>query len=656
MNISNINTTNTINSNAAYHTLEFDQIIEQLAGHTHTEAARQQALKLAPSLETKQVGIWLRETGEARRLIDEFGNPPLVSMEGLEEMVELADKGGCLTAEQLEYISITLTAVRRLKDFLSRGKQKEISLAYYELELDEMNDLREELQMQIRQGRVDDYASKLLKNLRAEIETTQNAMQMKAAAVMKANKSSLSEQFSTTRNGHICIPVKKECRYQIQGTVIDQSSSGATVFMEPSSVAKYYAELQEMIIAEENEEKRILYSLSLQVAEKIVSFRQNGRIIEKLDFIFAKGQLATEMRAIEPVMNEERRIRLVDARHPLLPMEQCVPLQFEIGGGIRGIIITGPNTGGKTVAIKTVGLISLMAQCGLQVPAGRAEICMNSQVLCDIGDGQNIAENLSTFSAHITNALDILNRVNAESLVIMDELGSGTDPAEGMGIAIAILEQLRASGCLYLVTTHYPEVKSYAEKYEGIQNARMTFDRESLRPLYHLELGEAGESCALFIAQKLGMPEKMLQRARAEAYGSKVDSDSSEADGSDSDHTASQPQNNGPKVVRAKSYKKMESTASLQTLFTRGDSVMIYPDHKIGIVCEPVNEKGVLRVQLQDKKIYINYKRIKLHVKAAELYPDDYDFSIVFDSVEERKKRHQMERKYCADLEIRNDR
>ena len=318
-----------------------------------------------------------------------------------------------------------------------------------------------------------------------------------------------------------------------------------------------------------------------------------------------------------------------------------VPLQFEIGGQTRGIVITGPNTGGKTVAIKTVMLNCMMAQCGLHVTCGEADICMNSSYLCDIGDGQNLSENLSTFSAHIKNVLTVLGEINRESFVIMDEMGSGTDPAEGMGIAIAILEELRKSGATFLVTTHYPEVKEYAAKAEGIINARMTFDKETLRPTYQMVIGEAGESCAFYIADRLGMPAEMLAVAIEAAYGKDAVENYAFAEKS------AQQSKNHAKISKMKSQKP---TTELTEKFKRGDSVMVYPDKKIGIVCEPVNEKGVLRVQLPDKKIYINHKRVKLHVAASELYPEDYDFSIIFETVENRKKRHDMERKYTQEI------
>lgn len=639
--------------------LEFDKIIELLAELAYTEKAKEQIKELAPSLSEAEVKSRLRQTSEARLMLEKCGTPPITAQEGMGELLMIAEKGGCLTPEQLEQVAVNLTAVKRLKDYLCRGKSYDIGLPYCEENLDSLEEIREEIIAKIRSGRVDDYASRLLKALREGIDRTKAKMQEKADAVIRANKECMSDSFSTTRNGHICIPVKKEYKFRISGSVIDKSSTGNTLFMEPSSVAKLYEELQLLQIDEENEERRILYTLTVMLADETDVIVQNNATIEKVDFLFAKGKLSMNYEGVEPRINTERFMKLVNGRHPLMDKDINIPLQFEIGKGINGVIITGPNTGGKTVAIKTVTLNCLLAQCGLHTACESADICMNNLILCDIGDGQNLAENLSTFSAHITNVLSILEKADEESLVILDELGSGTDPTEGMGIAIAILQELKALGCLYLVTTHYPEIKTYAEKEEGVINARMTFDKESLKPLYQLVIGEAGESCAFYIARKLGMPAEMLRRAERAAYGTwkeKAESRALEAMGKETvfagvkEKTGSEEKDRKkPKTAHIKKQKQSHQK-SLSEKFKRGDSVMIFPHKKIGIVCEPVNEKGVLRVQMPDKKIYINHKRVKLHVAAEELYPEDYDFSIIFESVENRKIRHDMDRKYTEKI------
>ena len=617
--------------------LEFDKIKGKLADLACTERAKEQAEGLKPYLSEIEVRARQKETTEARDLIEKCGMPPMTALQGIGEWIEFAGKGGCLTAEQLEYIARTLTSVRRLKSYLERGKQYELSLAYYEENLDSLDEICEELNQKIRNGEVDDYASKALKSLREAIDRADDKMHQKADAALRANKAYMSDSFSTVKNGHLCIPVRKEYRLKISGTVIDKSSTGSTLFMEPAAVALLYDELQELRIDEENEVIRILYTLSAMLSDKAEIIRKNNRTVEKLDFIFAKAKLSMEYEGTQPKINTERYIKLKNARHPLMDRKINVPLNFEIGNSINGVIITGPNTGGKTVAIKTVALNCMMAQCGLHVVCEHAEICMNNAVLCDIGDGQNLSENLSTFSAHITNVLDILKTVSRESLVIMDELGSGTDPAEGMGIAIAILEELKKSGALFLVTTHYPEVKEYASREEGIVNARMTFDKESLRPLYQLVIGKAGESCAFYIAGKLGMPGEMLRTAAKAAYGE--DADLGFETGTENRELK---RTSHSKIQKKKKIVKQEEAIKYQL----GDSVMVMPDRKIGIICQTANEKGVLRVQMPDKKIWINHKRIRLHVPADQLYPEDYDFSIIFDSIETRKTRPDMERKY----------
>ncbi len=617
--------------------LEFDQIRNQWKEFAVTESALDKIDRITYYLSESELRKNLQDTTDARNLIEICGMPPLTSVQEAKESIMRAVKDGCLLPEQLEKIEKLLTAVRRLKDYLNRGIAYGNPLAWYEQNLDALEELREEISSKIRGGKVDDYASKQLQQVRNEIARTKDKMKLKAEQTLRTQKSYMADQFCTVRNGSICVPVKKEYKHKIQGSVIDQSSSGNTLFIEPAAVSKMQETLQLLEIQEEYEVSRILYTLSAMAADQAPVMEENIRMIEKLDFMFSKGKLSMEMNAAAPNINLDKRIRLKNARHPLMEKEQCVPLQFELGENANGIVITGPNTGGKTVAIKTVALNCYLAQCGLHVTCEEADICMNSSFLCDIGDGQNLTENLSTFSAHIKNVLEIVDHVSSDSLVVMDELGSGTDPTEGMGIAIAILEELRNSGCLFLVTTHYPEVKEYAEHTTGIQNARMEFDKQTLQPLYKMVIGEAGESCAFHIAKKLGMPQRMLETAKRAAYGPdnyvcEVQREKCKKDTSS--------------LKKIKKAKKTAVRTELSQKFQIGDSVMIYPDKKIGIVCQPVNEKGELRVQMQNKKIWVNHKRVKLHVKTAEMYPQDYDFSIVFDTKADRKIRHDMERKY----------
>ena len=627
--------------------IEFDVIKEQWKKLAVTDQAKEMVTEVTCYLAESDLRKQIRDTTNSKILLEKLGTPPLQNVAEAKEILIIAGKGDCLTPYQLERVEKVLVAVMRLKDYLGRGKQYENPLAYYEENLDAAETLREEISRQIRNGVVEDYASKELRQIRTDIIRCEEQMKQKAEQLMRANKECMADSYCTTRNGRICVPVKKEYKFKISGSVIDKSATGNTFFIEPVSVAKYYEELQMLRISEENEVYRILYTLTAMVAEAIPQMNENIRVMEKLDFIFSKGKLSMDMDAVEPDINTERRIILKDARHPLMDRAINVPLQFEIGRQARGIIITGPNTGGKTVAIKTVMLSCIMAQCGLHVACREADICMNSSYLCDIGDGQNIAENLSTFSAHIKNVLEVLREVSRDSLVIMDEMGSGTDPTEGMGIAVAILEQLRKSNCLFLVTTHYPEVKEYADTTQDIINARMTFDKETLKPTYQMVIGEAGESCAFYIADRLGMPNEMLKTAVKAAYGEAAVRDYRFREEENSVRNQS-----ANKIIKV---KKAAPKTDLGAKYRLGDSVMVFPDKKIGIVCEPVNEKGVLRVQLSDKKIWINHKRVKLQVAAEQLYPADYDFSILFETVENRKLRHDMERKYTEEVLYHNE-
>mgnify|MGYP000905335422 CR=1 FL=1 len=633
--------------NHTFQILEFDKILKQLEELANTEAGKQAARQLEPFMYEGDVRRGLFDTSEARIIIDNIGQPPAVSMTGIDQILKTAEQGGCLSEEELETAGIVLTGVKRFKDFLIRCKYLELSLPYYGDDLNPLDELRETLAQSVRSGRIEDSASKLLRNIRQDIVRMEEKIRTKADNILRGKKQYFADSYVTIRNGRICLPVKKEYKSAVGGTVIDQSQTGSTLFMEPAAISALNAELEILQIEEENETRRILYELTGMIDAEREVFEADKKLLEKLDFLFAKGKLSADMESVEPMVNTDRVITIVEGKHPLMNRDTVVPLSFNLGKTEKGIVITGPNTGGKTVSIKTVGLFCLMAQCGLHVPCTSANLCMNDRILCDIGDGQNITANLSTFSAHITNVLDILDKAGPDSLVILDELGSGTDPAEGMGIAVAILEELKQLGCLFLATTHYPEVKVYAQQTEGMTNARMAFDRESLKPLYRLEIGEAGESCALYIAKRLGMSDRMIARAARAAYN---EGEAELEIQKTLDH----------RPVRKSGIVKQKHKASaaneLKEKFSLGDSVTVFPDNKTGIVCKSVNEKGVLQVQLPDKKIWINHKRVKLKVAAAELYPDDYDFSIIFDTVENRKARHQMDRKYQEGVVIQMDR
>lgn len=631
-----------------YEITGFNQILQQLSDLAVTGAGKKAALELKPFLKETELRKQLSDTAQAKEMIEIFGTPPLPAMERTEEFLRRADTGELLTAEEIESIGSFLSNVERLVRYLGRGCERGISLAFYRENLAPLHELCAEITRCIRNGRVDDAASPNLRDIRRKCTQLEEKVREKAEAVLRSQKNCMAEHFTVYRSGRLCLPVRKDCKGKVPGHLVDKSSTGSTLFIEPASVAALREEYEQCRLDEENEERIILYTLLSMIADQKDALLQNIRTMEKLDFAFSKGKLAVDMQAVLPLINTDSYFSIKEARHPALPQKTAVPLDFSLGKKERGMIITGPNTGGKTVTIKTVGLFSLMACSGLFLPCRCADICMCSQVLADVGDGQNITDNLSTFSAHITNIINILHRASGHSLVLLDEPGSGTDPAEGMGIAVAVLEKLRESGCLFLITTHYPEVKVYGEQTAGIVNARMAFDRDNLKPLYRLEMGESGESCALYIAKRLGMPDDVLLTAARATYGEKSDAAVRQlgiepSSGKRSFHPS------GPAIEKKKTIHNPDNSIFP---FQRGDSVTVLPDHAIGIVVNPPDRRGNVLVQIKKEKQLISHKRLKLKVAAAELYPADYDFSIVFDSVETRKARHRMERKYQENLEI----
>lgn len=634
-----------------YETLEFNKVLNILEEHALSDKVRLRIRKLEPFLSEREVCRHLSETTEAKNIIEHYGNPPLSVMNELEKSMALLGKGTLLMPEQLGSIAQFLTACRRLKAYLKKAESTSASVASYGNSIYSLSEVEDEINRTVRGNQIDDKASPQLADIRRKITNAGEQVRSKLDSLLRNNKIWFSEGFVSLRNGHYTLPVKREYKNHVNGTVIDVSQSGSTYFVEPSAAGKLQQEIGLLHIEEENEVKRILYTLTALVEEHQSFININVEAMESLDFIFAKAKLSIAMKAIPLPVSRERKIEIKAGRHPLLKSETVVPLDFHIGGDYQGVIITGPNTGGKTVALKTIGLLSLMAQSGLHVPAADGCFTMNNYVLCDIGDGQSITENLSTFSSHMTNIIQILRLADDQSLVLLDELGSGTDPAEGMGLAIAILEELSEKSCLFIATTHYPEIKDFAKSAPGLINARMAFDRQSLLPLYQLEIGEAGESCALYIAGRLGLPLRMIERAGKAAYGDNAITHSIIHENSFSPSQDNMQNAQIPHRVKLPEVKKTpDNPRSMR--FNIGDSVLVYPQKLIGIVYQKANEKGEIGIQMKKNKLLISHKRLKLHVPASELYPENYDFSIIFDTVETRKARHDMARMHDPQLKI----
>ena len=619
--------------------LEFDKILSMLSERCTTAAARERALATAPIANLSILENTLRETNDAAEIIEKLGAPPLAVTDGIEGMLSTARLEGLLSPAELSFVERFAATCRRMADYMKKAENFQIELSLNGRAFMELDDLELEISAAIRGDGVADNASPELMNARRRIERCTMQLRERLSTMLRAHPEYYSDGYVAERGGRQTLPVKSQHVRNVPGTIIDRSQTGATVFIEPNVATKLRSELDQALVDEENEVRRVLYALTAMVDDMSDSILQNARLMERLDIIFARGGLGLEMDGVIPVFREERAVKIKKGRHPLLEREKAVPLDMSIAAPTTGLVITGPNTGGKTVALKTVGLFALMAQSGLMVPAQSAAMCPFDHVLADVGDGQSISENLSTFSAHISAVMGILQIMTANSLVLMDELGSGTDPAEGMGLAVAVLEELIKSGCLFFVTTHYPEIKEFARTSEAIINARMKFDPVSLRPLYSLEMGEAGESCALLIAQRLGMPMDVINRARRAVEG-EISCEVRPREGS---------------RARFERYDAPKAVSERAARFGRGDSVRIYPAGEIGIVVEQADDMGCILVHTRTGKRLIPHKRLKLLVKADALYPEDYDFSIIFDTVANRKARHKMGKRHDPNLVVTED-
>ncbi len=620
-------------------TLGFDLIIEQLQEQAVSQAARRKLAETEPILSEGLCRARMEETTAARRVMENAGTPPLAETDGPDTGLIQAVQGGMLMPAQLTSIARFCSTVQRLRRYLQGTQTWSAGIASWHTELPDLEDLQNEIERSVREDAVLDDASPALRNLRRQREHTEQGIREKLSQILFHHKKELADSYITQRNGVFVIPVQKRFQSVFPGRVIDSSAKGSTVFMEPSAVQALRQTLENQLIDIDTEERRILWALSDRVASEETVLRDAIRVMTELDMLFARAKLSMEMNARPAELTAERRIRLADARHPLLNRETCVPLNLGLSLPDCGIAVTGPNTGGKTVCLKTVGLLTLMAQSGLHIPCGEGTvISLTDRVLCDIGDSQSISQNLSTFSGHMTNVIRILGECSRDSLVLLDELGSGTDPAEGSGLAAAILEELLRRGCFFMVTTHDPQIKLWAEQTEHVISARMAFDRVSLMPLYRLELGMSGESCAIEIARRLGMDEGLLARARQVA-----------------DHGPNAKPGPARKPARIPASRLQRLSAKTEGTFERfamGDSVMLLPDRKNAIVYRPADDDGNVVIQFREQKMTVKHNRLKLLVPAAQLYPPDYDFSIVFDTVANRKAAHTMNRKFDPDAVI----
>lgn len=514
-------------------TIEYFKIIDQLAEHTSFSAGRELALALRPSTETSLVRQWLDETTEAKALLSNRPDFGVGAAHDVRSHLGRAVLGGMLDTQALLEVRATLHSARQVAHVLAHLGAEYPLLAEWGQGLDSLDYLYEEIGRCLDEdGRVLDSASPELARLRIAIDAARNRLMERLRRLVNSSQGSryLQEPIITERNGRYVVPLKADFKGRIPGIIHDQSSSGATIFIEPLETVELNNEWQSLVISEAHEIERILYALSSMVGNEAEAIARDVELLAQIDLILAKGRYSYSLKAHPPeIVSASRHLRLEDtplpasahplrlirARHPLLPRETCVPIDVHLGGDFYVLLVTGPNTGGKTVSLKTVGLLAAMAQAGLHIPAAEgSRLPVFNGIYADIGDEQSIEQSLSTFSSHMTRVIDILRHADRDSLVLLDELGAGTDPAEGAALAQALIEELLQRQCLAVCSTHYSELKVYAFARAGVRNASVEFDIETLSPTYQLVIGLPGRSNALAIAQKLGLPEEILARAR----------------------------------------------------------------------------------------------------------------------------------------------
>ncbi|NLV74240.1 MAG: endonuclease MutS2 [Chloroflexi bacterium] len=503
--------------------LEFTKIIAQLAEHTSFSAGRELALALRPSSERDVVAQMVAETSEAKALLAHRPDFGVGAAHDVRAQLERAAIGSLLDVQSLLDVRDTLHATRNVHHTLMRVQAEYPLLADWAQGLDPLELIYEEIGRCLDDdGRVLDTASPELMRLRAESELARSRLMERLRRLVNSASGAryLQEQIITERGSRYVIPLKAEYKGRIPGIIHDQSSSGATIFIEPLDTVELNNNWQSLQIQVAKEVERILYALSRMVGDEAETIARDVALLAEIDLITAKARYSYAQHAAPAEISPPRAsdwppLQLVRARHPLLPPETCVPIDVQLGGAFRVLLVTGPNTGGKTVALKTVGLLAAMAQAGLHIPAAEgSRLPIFDGIYADIGDEQSIEASLSTFSSHMTRIIDILRLASSHSLVLLDELGAGTDPTEGAALAQALLEELLERGCLVFCSTHYSQLKAFALNREGVRNASVEFDIETLSPTYQLVIGLPGRSNALAIAQRLGLPEDILAMAR----------------------------------------------------------------------------------------------------------------------------------------------
>jgi len=610
-----------------YEKLQYNDLKDMIKSYCVSGLGKQLIDQLEPSSNIKVVKNRLNETTEARAILDAEGHVPFLGVSNIENLIKNLEKGLILDPSDLVSISDFLRGCRKIKKFMLEKVFFAPVLASYANSMTEFRKVEEEINFSIKGSMVDSAASKELRRIRSNIETVEEKIKERLNKFLNssANKKYIQDFFISKKDDRFTIPIKSSFKNQVAGTVVESSSKGSTVFMELNSVTKLNGELSILKAEEAMEEYQILATLSGMVLEDIYHININMELISQYDMVFAKAKFSKHIGGIEPKLNDYGYIKLVNCKHPLLSGD-VVPLNFEIGTNYRSLIITGPNAGGKTIVLKTIGLITLATMSGFHVYAGKeTEISVFENIFVDIGDNQSIENALSTFSSHMKNLSEIMKASNNSTLLLFDEIGSGTEPNEGAALAISILEEFYQMGCITIATTHYGEIKRFSEMHSDFMNAAMRFNNETLEPLYKLMIGKSGESNALWISRKMDIREKVLLRAKEYMENKAYQLDK-----------VNESKLRKPKVIKEK--------VEVKNVFHKGDRVKLLDYGQFGIIYKEIDNFHNVIVYFNEELIEVNDKRISLEVKATELYPEGYDLDSLFIDYKTRKMEHDIER------------
>lgn len=605
--------------------LHYYKLKEIIKGYCVSGLGKALIDKLEPSDNIKIVEQRLEETSEGRRLLDGSYHIPLEGIFDVVPLIEKIDKGASLDPNELVMISNFLRGCRKVKLFIKDKEGYARTLSSYGENITDLSYIEEEINNSIKGSIVDSNASKELKKIRRHIDICEGKIKERLEKFLKnsANREYIQESFISQRNGRYTIPIKAAFKNQVQGTIIETSTKGSTVFIEPNVITKYTTELATLKIEESIEEYRILSTITEMIYERMRDLKINIEVISEYDMIWAKAKYSREINGIKPKINNHGYVKILKGKYPLI--KDGVPLDFEIGEDYRSLIITGPNAGGKTVVLKTVGLLTLATQSGFHIGAKEGtEISLFNKIFVDIGDDQSVENALSTFSSHVKNLAQILKESNKSTLLLFDEIGSGTEPNEGAALAIAILEECYHKGCITVASTHYGEIKNFSKEHPDFENAAMEFKKDTLEPLYKLSIGKSGDSNALYISKKMGIDDNIIERARKYI-------DSKEY--------------NYNLVKESKISKKKTQKSTIEyNLYSIGDKVRLLDNNKEAIVYKEMDELNNIIVLCDGEFIEVNYKRLNLEIKAEDLYPEGYDLNQLFVSYKERKLERDIER------------